>query len=195
MNPPSFSSISPGTVYSSHHPHRAVPITMPGLEIRVAQLSDLWPLTDILTSSFYTQERFSTTSSFYTCLIALMAEPTTAHGSMRNLDQNLIGTVEISIKTHYLSLTKADKLPYVSNLAVHQAWRGQGIAQQLLSASEQVVLSWGFHELCLHVLEKNYPARNLYQKVGYRLYQTDLSWDRWLPWRSSRLLLHKRLVP
>jgi GNAT superfamily N-acetyltransferase len=177
-------------------------------QIRSARLPDLSALSAILLEGFHPstswqwlqpfvrlgiqedlRQRLSHESSHYVCLIASsQTEEHTHQGA------DLVGTVEISLRSPDVWLRGTQPYPYLSNLTVRAAWRGQGVAQQLLVASEHVALSWGFQDLYLHVLEQNYPARNLYQKAGYRLQQSDAFWYRWLPWRSPRLLLHKHLL-
>lgn len=50
-------------------------------------------------------------------------------------------------------------------------FRGQGIAQQLLAALDEVARERGCCKITLEVLQGNEPARALYRKVGYRGYE------------------------
>jgi GNAT superfamily N-acetyltransferase len=54
---------------------------------------------------------------------------------------------------------------------VSARFRGQGIAQRLLSALEDRARAMGCCKLTLEVLEGNIPAKNLYEKMGYKGYQ------------------------
>jgi len=86
------------------------------------------------------------------------------------------------------------RYPYLSNLAVEPRYRQRGVGQQLLLACERLVQEWGFHELYLHVLENNLPARRLYTKVGYQLHTVEADWVNWFMGRPRRLLLRKSLL-
>nr|WP_277873882.1 GNAT family N-acetyltransferase [Pseudanabaena sp. FACHB-1998] len=83
--------------------------------------------------------------------------------------------------------------PYIFNLAVHPQWRRRGVAKQLLLAAEQTVKQWGFSSLYMHVLESNQPARNLYDRLGYRLHHHEGTVSYWILGRPRRFLLQKIL--
>ena len=53
------------------------------------------------------------------------------------------------------------------NIAVHPAYRKQGIATELIEALIQVLKERGSHSLMLEVRESNASARNLYDKLGF----------------------------
>ncbi|WP_137939163.1 GNAT family N-acetyltransferase [Chitinivorax sp. B] len=61
----------------------------------------------------------------------------------------------------------------VHDVVVHESCRGQGIAQQLLEAAEQVAQTRGCCKLTLEVLEGNHGARLLYQRAGFEPYGLD----------------------
>jgi ribosomal protein S18 acetylase RimI-like enzyme len=105
----------------------------------------------------------------------------------------LIGSVEMNLKTPPLLQPWSDKYLYLSNLAVRADCRRQGVAQELLRMCEQVALGWGFHDLYLHVLENNHPARRLYRKAGYRVQRIEVNPLTLLLGQSRQLFLHKRL--
>lgn len=179
------------------------------LTVRVAQQEDLAELVEILSDSFYPRQgimrwlapllrlgiyedlrrRLTPTSSDYIFLVAILSS-----GKPASAGSQIIGTVEISLRSANAFLLHSSHYPYLSNLAVRSEYRRQGIAQNLLSSSEELLQSQGFQDLYLHVLENNYPARNLYFKAGYRLQQADPLWYSWLFRRPRRLLLHKRIT-
>lgn len=67
----------------------------------------------------------------------------------------------------------------ISNVAVQEAYRRQGIARQLVEAAIDLVLSRGGNAAYLYVQDGNAPARHLYESLGFvemdRL--TDLALD------------------
>jgi len=63
------------------------------------------------------------------------------------------------------ALTRA---PLISNVAVSQAYRRRGLAEQLVVAVEDACKDWGYDECFLFVEQRNRPAINLYRKMGYR---------------------------
>ncbi|QZZ19233.1 GNAT family N-acetyltransferase [Leptothermofonsia sichuanensis E412] len=177
------------------------------LVIRAAQQADLTELVDLLSTSFHShsgmtrwflpilrmgmyedlrQRLRSPASADYICLVAIAA-PSTPHAS-------IVGTVEVALRSVYPLQIRSLPYPYLSNLAVQPAYRRRGVAQKLLKACEEIVLSQGLQDLYLHVLEDNYPARQLYFKVDYGLKQSDPFWCSWLFRQPRRFLLHKQLT-
>jgi ribosomal protein S18 acetylase RimI-like enzyme len=177
--------------------------------IQIAQYPDLKELADILTQSFHPLEdwlhwlypiiqkgihedlrhRFREPLSRYLCLAALNKGDVTS-----DQPSKIVGTVEITLQTRLPWQSGPKQYLYLSNLAVSHQSRRQGIAQKLLAACEQVALDWKYQSLFLHVLENNYPARNLYQKAGYQLHQYEPEWSLRLFKLRRRLLLQKKLT-
>lgn len=85
------------------------------------------------------------------------------------------------------------QFPYISNLAVKNIYRRQGIATKLLTQCEQISRNWGYQEIRLHVLANNYSAQKLYLARGYKFIPEETSWYCWSPPFSSRLLMKKEL--
>ena len=83
--------------------------------------------------------------------------------------------------------------PYIFNLAVHPQWRRRGVAKQLLLAAEQTAKQWGFSRLYIHVLEDNYAARSLYDRLGYHLHSQEGTMPHYLLGRPRQFLLKKKL--
>lgn len=181
--------------------------------VRLAELNDVACLADVLTTSFYCDNkgkyarlkhllqplirwgisldlnnRLTDDSPRYACLVA------------DRLDRlaRAIATVEMGMRYvpqigRSISLLdwQASQFPYLFNLAVHPQWRRQGAAMQLLSSAEQMAVRWGFQQLYLHVLENNLPARQLYQEFGYQFYKVEPGLRFWLNSNPRRLLLRK----
>lgn len=187
--------------------------------IRPAKLEDVAQVAEILSDSFHAREgvfswaypllrlgiyedirnRLRSNSQHHVCLVAFDAATTVGDNSSSS--DRLIGTVELSLRSHprgtnylYLSNNHLNRqYPYLSNLAVHSSYRRQGVAAQLLLSCDRIALSWGLGDLYLHVLENNHSARQLYFKLGYKLYEVDSSWSTWLFRRPRQLLLHKHI--
>jgi len=167
-----------------------------GVLIRFANVQDIPAIAQVLTQSFYPQSwlrplwqwginldlrlRLVEPSPRYACLVA-------------EINQQAIASVEICTRSiairpwHYLTY------PYVFNLAVLPQWRRQGIAKQLLAATEPIARQWGFSHMFIHVLAKNHSACQLYFQANYELFHQDTSWLGRLYYNSNRLLLRKSL--
>ncbi|MDX2098719.1 MAG: GNAT family N-acetyltransferase [Leptolyngbyaceae cyanobacterium bins.59] len=185
---------------------------LPQLTIRTVLPKDISSLAELLTDSFHPRSglvqwvhpllrmgihedlrnRLRGKHPHYICLVAGWREEVSGSGAFSRTPEYLAGTIEMALRPSFAWNQKSQYL-YVSNLAVRVECRRRGIAQQLLLACEHIALSWGFHELYLHVLEDNYQARNLYYKCGYDLKEIDYCWS--LPFYRPprRLLLHKHL--
>jgi ribosomal protein S18 acetylase RimI-like enzyme len=111
-----------------------------------------------------------------------------------NAAQTIVGTVEVGYRAALPWQFDQSPYPYLSNLAVRSSDRGQGIAQQLMIASEGWVQQWQGQDLYLHVMADNVAARQLYLKSGYLIHHGRDEWTTWLR-PTSRLFLHKRLAP
>lgn len=53
------------------------------------------------------------------------------------------------------------------NIAIHPAYRRQGIAEELVEALVEALKEKGNHCLMLEVRQSNEPARKLYEKLGF----------------------------
>ncbi|MEO0457191.1 MAG: GNAT family N-acetyltransferase [Cyanobacteria bacterium P01_A01_bin.114] len=170
--------------------------------IRVADGTDVSPLTTVLMASFYPPNRLnrwfyalmrlgihedlklrlSNQNPQYCCLAAV---PPVAGQSANSL----IGTVEVSLRSVSIWQPFQPRRPYLANLAVHPDHRQQGIGRHLILTGEDIVRSWGFHSLSLHVATNNQVAYRLYAGLGYRPERS--ASRKWLP--SKRILLTKPL--
>ena len=66
---------------------------------------------------------------------------------------------------------------YISAVGVHPDFRRRGIAQQLVESTIDFVQTKGGKRLLLDVMEGNLPAINLYQKVGFENFTSNLQMD------------------
>lgn len=178
--------------------------------IRPASLRDLERLTDVLTASFYgcdgwrqwvypfirlgiqedLKQRLRAQSPRYACLAAVSVP---SDGAIDVCEEAIAGTVEASLRQPWP--WQGDRHLYISNLAVGQGFRRQGIATTLLQSCEQVAQRWQLGELRLHVMEDNLAARALYLNAGFALVQAEDSPASWLGLQARRLLLRKVLAP
>jgi ribosomal protein S18 acetylase RimI-like enzyme len=105
----------------------------------------------------------------------------------------VIGTAEVSQRPCETWQLFPRKRAYLSNLAVSPAHRRAGAAQQLLSTCENIALSWGFHNVYLHVMADNAAAQALYSQAGYQLCEVSNPILSGLGLRPQRLLLSKQM--
>ncbi|NJL01140.1 MAG: GNAT family N-acetyltransferase [Spirulinaceae cyanobacterium RM2_2_10] len=180
------------------------------LLVRTARPRDLGSLAEILAQSFHPPEgwllfahpflklgihedlrlRLRSRSPHYCCFTAI-ALP--APDTPTKTTEIITGTVELALRSPHPQQQRRQS-PYISNLAVSQAYRRQGVARRLLAQCEPVALDWGYQDIYLHVLETNHEARRLYQSCGYCLEATEWHWAAQLLHQPRRLLLHKRLT-
>lgn len=174
-------------------------------QIRAALPADLTGVSQIIAESFYSphgmwgwafpllrlgiyedlRHRLTSSSPHHICLVAV--ENTTG------VTDNLMGTVELTVRFSDSWTQVGRTFPYLSNLAIAPKYRRQGVASGLLQACEKVAQSWGFQHLYLHVLENNHQARQLYFKLGYRVHKVESHWNTFLLRHSSQIFLHKHL--
>jgi ribosomal protein S18 acetylase RimI-like enzyme len=149
-------------------------------EFRLLPVGQDW-LLPLLRLAIATDVRQRLAVSRYVCLVAT------------NADHVIVGTVEVGYRAPLPWQWDQDPYAYLSNLAVRSTDRRQGIAQQLIAASETYVQGWQGRDLYLHVMADNWAARQLYLQQGYVIHQVR---DEWRMWAGGlpRLFLHKRLV-
>jgi ribosomal protein S18 acetylase RimI-like enzyme len=105
----------------------------------------------------------------------------------RNTDGQVLAFCEVDNRPPRRIIKPDDKIivrPYMCNLAVHSEWRKLGLAQELIKQCESSVELWKQSssslsprsESCvlhLKVKEHNFPAVQLYQKMGYEVMATE----------------------
>ena len=138
--------------------------------------------------------RFNESSPCYVCLVA--THPANKSQAIASLE---ICMRSVPIKPHqdfwqdFWRWGDTHESPYIFNLAVHPQWRRRGVAKQLLLAAEQTAKQWGFSRLYIHVLEDNYAARSLYDRLDYRLHSQEGTMPHYLLGRPRQFLLKKKL--
>jgi len=176
--------------------------------VRAARLDDVGQLSELLVTSFYPptgwlrwaypilrlsiseelRHRLRSPKSPYACLTAISCDASQPSGT-----DKLVGTVELSRRSHWPWQLPQYGQIYISNLAVGLRYRRRGIALRLLKACETVARDWGFDHLYLHVMEDNWDARQLYHKAGFHLQQAESTPLSVLGLQPRRLLLKKVL--
>jgi ribosomal protein S18 acetylase RimI-like enzyme len=173
--------------------------------VRSIQLEDIASVAELLSEAFYAghpwlgwaapvlklgiyqdlKSRYLSQTPQDTCLVAVQ---------MSGLGLPVIvGTVEVSVRPLLSWGTFGTSVPYLSNLAVAQAFRRQGVGRELLLACEPIVKHWQYQELYLHVKGENQAACGLYSSVGYLQQRDELPvWTR-LFGQSQQILLRKPL--
>lgn len=130
--------------------------------------------------------RFRNPNPNYACLVAVKSINT-----LEKKDTKIVGTVEVSLRHNYWYWPQ--KYVYLSNLAVINASRRQGIASKLLQKCEQIAYNWGYENIYLHVLENNHQATKLYLGNGYKINHIDSDLSTWITRSPRRLFLQKSL--
>jgi ribosomal protein S18 acetylase RimI-like enzyme len=188
--------------------------------IRAARPSDLTQIVHVLLISFYTQiqatqwlywilrlgiqedikVKIKSPTTQYACLVAITVQPDSAQADAADSAPSdsapsdaVIGTAEVSQRPCETWQLFPRKRAYLSNLAVSPAHRRAGAAQQLLSTCENIALSWGFHNVYLHVMADNAAAQALYSQAGYQLCEVSNPILSGLGLRPQRLLLSKQM--
>jgi len=177
-------------------------ILQPKNIIRYADDKDIDQIADTIVSSFYNYSgifaglqillrftisedlryRLNNKPPLHKCLVTTTNDP---HNSQ------ITGTVEISLRTSLWAPTS--QYPYISNLAVKEDYRRQGLAKKLLEKCDQIAFSWGYDQIQLHVLEQNKLALQLYLASGYQIIKRERQWSSFFYPSSTRILLRKKL--
>ncbi|MCW8944523.1 MAG: GNAT family N-acetyltransferase [Sedimenticola sp.] len=83
------------------------------------------------------------------------------------------------------STFKCKPLLNIHDVVVLEAYRGQGVAQQLFAAVEQIAVQRGYCKLTLEVLEGNKVAQSVYRQVGFSGYELNPETGRALFWEKK----------
>lgn len=182
-------------------PTALTPSQPPTMVLRRAKEKDLKGLAHLLTESFHPpkgwlkwlfpllrlsiyedlRHRHRQLQDYYSCFLLATGD-------------QLMGTVELSVRAVFPWLQIEKPTPYIANLAVKPYYRRQGVARQLLEQCEKTAKKWGFNHITLHVLENNFSARQLYFSSGYRLHSVESGLGSWIFNQPKRWLLEKDLT-
>jgi ribosomal protein S18 acetylase RimI-like enzyme len=67
---------------------------------------------------------------------------------------------------------KRGRIGYIQTVMVHPDFRRKGTATQLMKTAINYIKSRKLNKAILHVLSENYPAKILYQKLGFNTFET-----------------------
>jgi ribosomal protein S18 acetylase RimI-like enzyme len=85
---------------------------------------------------------------------------------------------------------------YIEMVGVDRAWRGRGLAAQLLQYAEATARREGVDQISLNVVSGNAPAMNLYRKSGYITQQERRNRTlKWLTGHSGYYQMVKQISP
>lgn len=83
------------------------------------------------------------------------------------------------------STFKCQPLFNIHDLVVLEPYRNQGVAQQMLSATETIARERGYCKLTLEVLEANLAAQRAYSKFGFCSYELNPKMGKALFWEKA----------
>ena len=101
------------------------------------------------------------------------------------LHHGIIGALRgfsLMVLVHQGHTPAADEI-YIEMVGVAPAFRGRGLARQLLGYAEFIATQEGVSRLCLSVVDGNRAAINLYQKLGFEI--TGQQKSRLLQWLTG----------
>jgi ribosomal protein S18 acetylase RimI-like enzyme len=94
---------------------------------------------------------------------------------MAEVDETIAGFICVVSRLRGDSPDDPAVFAWIHDIFVRPAHRRRGVATALMGAAESFVRSRGARELRLGVLDRNGPARGLYQRLGFRDYLRVLS--------------------
>jgi ribosomal protein S18 acetylase RimI-like enzyme len=189
---------------------RSIALDPHQVEVRAVREDEIHCVADIITRSFHFDRGWM---GWFTPLFKLgiaedlrhrLRSHTSSHHQLQQQvcsiavysddgQSQVIGTIEVGVRTTHYRQPSPYRYAYISNLAVSRDFRRRGVAQQLLVNCERLTKEWGYTELHLHVMGDNTRGRNLYEKLGYEIVSRELVWSI-IPWhRPERLFLCKQL--
>lgn len=72
------------------------------------------------------------------------------------------------IGQRYDAIVYRKGIAYISNVAVRESYRRQGIAKMLIAKAEAKAKNWGCHAIALHCDLQNLGAKSLYASLGFK---------------------------
>lgn len=105
-------------------------------------------------------------------LAPALAQRSQAYSLLAYIDQTPVGLINC---IEGFSTFACRPLVNVHDIAVLAAWRGRGIAAQLMGEAEAIARQRGACKLTLEVLQGNRGAIRVYERLGFAGYQLDPS--------------------
>lgn len=81
---------------------------------------------------------------------------------------DLIGFVEISVRSDHVEGTTESPVPYLEGWYVDPKFRGKGIGKALIKAAEDFALKKGFKELASDAELGNESSIEIHKKIGFK---------------------------
>jgi ribosomal protein S18 acetylase RimI-like enzyme len=117
-------------------------------------------------------------------LVAALAKQAIAHTILAYIDGEAVGLINC---LEGFSTFACQPLLNIHDVIVLPAYRGLGVAKQMLVKVEELAREMGCCKLTLEVLEGNLAAQRAYQSVGFRPYALDPKMGRALFWEKPFL--------
>jgi ribosomal protein S18 acetylase RimI-like enzyme len=114
-------------------------------------------------------------------LVAALAKRAIARTILAYIDGEAIGLINC---LEGFSTFACQPLLNIHDVIVLPAYRGLGVAKQMLAKAEELAREMGCCKLTLEVLEGNLAAQHAYQSVGFRPYSLDPQMGRALFWEK-----------
>lgn len=108
------------------------------------------------------------------------------------INLNIVGTVQFVPKHYDIELADGSSTAYLQSLLVDKDYRRKGIGNLLIRAVEYEAVQRNFQRLTIMVESDNFPALNLYSKMGFDFLKNSNNM-----WRGTEYhvqCLHKSLV-
>ena len=87
------------------------------------------------------------------------------------INLNIVGTVQFVPKHYDIDLADGNSTAYLQSLLVDKNYRRKGIGNLLIKAVESEALKRNFQRLTIMVESDNFPALNLYNKMGFDFFK------------------------
>ena len=84
-----------------------------------------------------------------------------------------IGHVFIQLQSNNPTIADGSRRAYLYSFRVMEVFRGKGIGTRLLNEAESLVMARGFDRTTIAVAKHNQKARQLYERLGYRIFDQD----------------------
>ena len=101
------------------------------------------------------------------------------------INLNIVGTVQFVPKHYDIELADGISTAYLQSLLVDKDYRRQGIGNLLIKAVESEAVHRNFQRLTIMVESANFPALNLYNKMGFAFLKNSNNM-----WRGTEYHVH-----
>jgi ribosomal protein S18 acetylase RimI-like enzyme len=89
------------------------------------------------------------------------------------IEAGLIGQLFVHLKSDRRELADGRTRAYIYGFRIRPAYQSKGIGTRLLQVTENDLIQRGFTYVNLNVGQDNFRARQLYERLGYRVIGTD----------------------